>query len=81
MSDKSSEIEELIEAICKLSQVNRLTGIWDHVRFEECKKTDDTINYELVVKSERNSRKNVELRAYYRRLIDDKITAMLKEAK
>jgi hypothetical protein len=70
-------IHGLIEAIEGLARANRLTGLWDHVRFEECKKADALIDTSQVILSERQSRKNVELRAYYRREIDKSLAGLV----
>ena len=63
-------VDELIDAMESLATANRLTGLWDHVRFEECKKSDDMIDVDRVILSERRSRANVELRAKHRRALD-----------
>jgi hypothetical protein len=69
-SDVLADIELLVDSIAGLAAANRLTGLWDHVRFDECKKRDDDIDTSLVIRAERNARKNVELRAHFRRNID-----------
>lgn len=63
-------VDELIDAIESLATANRLTGLWDHVRFEECKKPDELVDVNRVVLAERRARVNVELRAKHRRAID-----------
>lgn len=70
---KNQDIKILIDAICELSKVNRLTGLWDHIRFEECKKSYNQTDSALVYKSEKNSRFNVEQRAIHRKIIDRQI--------
>ena len=69
-ADTLADIELLVDSIAGLAAANRLTGLWDHVRFDECKKPDDQIDASLVIRAERNARKNVELRAHFRRKID-----------
>ena len=61
---------ELADAVSKLAIANRYTGLWDHVRFEECKKPFNEINHKRVYISEKNSRFNVEERAVQRRRLD-----------
>ena len=63
-------LEGFVEAICQLSKVNRLTGIWDNRRFQECKKPVEQVDCRYLYKTEKLSRKNVELRAIYRTQID-----------
>lgn len=69
-------VDELIDAIESLATANRLTGLWDHVRFEECKKPDELIDVNRVVLAERRARVNVELRAKHRRAIDKLLTEL-----
>lgn len=73
MSEKHFHIQSFIAAIEGLSKANRLTGIWDNNRFQLCKKpfeefTTDEKAYLYL--TEKQSRKNVELRAKYRGEID-----------
>lgn len=70
MSDKKNIVEELVDAIAQLSQANRLTGIWDNRRFQESKKDIDSADLKFIYKTEKLSRKNVELRAVHRTRID-----------
>lgn len=63
-------VEAFIDAICQLSKANRLTGIWDNRRFQECKKPFEEVDCQYLYKTEKLSRKNVELRAVYRTQID-----------
>lgn len=63
-------VDELIDAICGLAAANRFTGLWDHVRFSECKRPDAEIRSDVVILSERKSRHNVELRALHRGRIE-----------
>jgi hypothetical protein len=58
----------LVEEISTLARANRAVGYWDHLRFNEVKKVD--INFEILLLSEKNSRKNVEQRAKSRTEID-----------
>jgi hypothetical protein len=71
--NENQDIKVLIDAICELSKVNRLRGLWDHIRFEECKKSYNQIDSALVYKSEKHSRFNVEQRAIQRKIIDRQI--------
>jgi len=77
--DTNQAIDELVAAICSLAAANRLTGLWDHVRFNECKKNDDDIDPALVVLSERRSRHNVEQRAVHRTRIDQAFKSLIRE--
>lgn len=70
MSTRRKLISQLVEHFCQLSKVNRLTGIWDNRRFQECKKPFSEVDPEFVYKTEKLSRKNVELRAIHRTQID-----------
>lgn len=72
------EIHILVESICNLAKVNRLTGIWDHIRFEESKKNIKEVDVIKIVQSEKNSRYNVEQRAVYRKSIDKQIMILFK---
>ncbi len=63
-------IEALVNAICQLTQVNQLTGIWDNRRFQACKKPVEQVDARYLYKTEKLSRANVELRAVYRAQID-----------
>lgn len=47
-------VDELIDAICGLAAANRFTGLWDHVRFSECKRPDAEIRSDVVILSERS---------------------------
>jgi hypothetical protein len=58
-------VDELIDAICGLAAANRFTGLWDHVRFSECKRPDAeirresrdiTLNYEHFTEDGLNER-------------------------
>lgn len=71
-------INEFVDAICELAKVNRLTGLWDHVRFEECKKEFVNVDNFRIYTSEKNSRKNVELRAIHRKTIDGVLSELIK---
>ena len=65
-----SLVHDLVESVCQLSQANRLTGIWDNRRFQECKKSLEDVDHIYVYKSEKLSRSNVEKRAYHRNRIE-----------
>ena len=78
MNKRSELIRNFLEAIFELSKVNRLTGIWDNRRFQECKKEFKDVNYHYLYKSEKMSRRNVELRAVYRAQIDVLFEALLR---
>jgi hypothetical protein len=73
-------ITEFVEAICELAKANRKTGLWDHIRFEECKKPFPQVNAELVYLSEKNSRHNVEERAVQRKILDKVLQKLLLNA-
>ncbi len=62
--------DDIAEAMSQLSRANRLTGIWDNRRFEECKKPQEQVDPAYLYLTEKLSRKNVELRAKYRTQID-----------
>lgn len=70
MTEGGEIIEQFIEAVCQLSRANRLTGIWDNRRFQECKKPFEQVDAAYLYKTEKLSRKNVELRAVCRTQID-----------
>ncbi len=78
MSEGRQFIEAFVEAICQLSKANRLTGIWDNRRFQECKKEFEKVNAPYLYKTEKLSRKNVELRAVYRTQIDVEFEKLLR---
>ncbi len=67
---QEKNIDSFIDAICDLSKVNRLTGIWDNRRFQECKKEVDSVDHKFIYKTEKLSRANVELRGVARTNID-----------
>ena len=73
-------INEFIEAVSNLAIANRLTGLWDHVRFEECKKAFFDVDPERIYLSEKNSRKNVEERAVQRKKLDLLLVSILAES-
>ena len=66
MTEGEEIIEQFIEVVCQLSKANRLTGIWDNRRFQECKKPFEEVDAAYLYKTEKLSRKNVELRAVHR---------------
>lgn len=63
-------IEEFVDHISELAKVNRLTGIWDNRRFQEAKKPYAEVDNAFFYKTEKLSRKNVELRAVHRTALD-----------
>ena len=77
----SSKILEFVDAICDLAKANRQTGLWDHVRFEECKKPFSEVDPAIIYLSEKNSRKNVEDRAVQRKILDKVLVELLSNAK
>ena len=70
MNVELKDLDVFLDSICELAKVNRLTGLWDHIRFEEAKKDLKQISLETMYLSEKNSRKNVESRAIQRKKID-----------
>lgn len=70
MSDPRALTEEFVDAICELAKVNVWTGIWDNRRFQECKKPFEEVDCQYLYRTEKLSRKNVELRAVYRDRLD-----------
>ena len=69
----TSAIDDFVAAISGLSKANRKTGIWDNRRFNLCKRPFEELSESdkaYLYKTEKNSRKNVELRATYRCKID-----------
>jgi hypothetical protein len=75
---KKNQFKKLVKAIAKLSAANRLTGIWDNRRYQECKKEFKQTNSQYIYISEKLSRKNVELRSKYRKVIDKEFKNLLK---
>ena len=73
-------INEFVEAVSNLAIANRLTGLWDHVRFEECKKAFSDVDPQRIYLSEKNSRKNVEERAVQRKKLDLLLVNILAES-
>ena len=71
-------IAEFVDAVCELSKANRLTGIWDNRRFQECKKPFQEIDPAYLYKTEKLSRANVEARAIHRTRIDEAFENLLK---
>ena len=65
--------------IINLTIANRLTGIYDNLRNEECKKEIDKVDHKFIYMTEKKSRKNVELRALYRTEIDKFINHLINE--
>ncbi len=70
MNDSRALLEAFVDAICELSKANRLTGIWDNRRFQECKKAYEGVDSRYLYKTEKLSRRHVELRAVHRTRID-----------
>ena len=77
MTEKVRLADALVNAICELAKVNRITGIWDNKRFQECKKPFDEVDCAYLYKTEKLSRKNVELRAVHRTAIDSLFEQLL----
>ena len=73
-------ITDFVEAICNLAKANRKTGLWDHMRFQECKKPFSQVDSELIYLSEKNSRQNVEERAVQRKVLDNVLQKLLLNA-
>lgn len=71
-------IKEFVDAVCELSKANTKTGIWDNRRFQACKQPVEKVDHEYLYKTEKLSRKNVELRAVYRRRVDELFEQLLK---
>ena len=71
MNEKERLIHEFVDAVCALSRSNTLTGIWDNRRFQHCKNPVEDIDKAYLYKTEKLSRKNVELRAVHRKQIDE----------
>jgi len=46
--NKNEVIKKFVDAICELSKANRLTGIWDNRRFQECKKDIKDVDLSYV---------------------------------
>ena len=67
----------LVEEISVLARANRAVGYWDHLRFNEVKKAN--IDFEILLLSEKNSRKNVEQRARSRSEIDRTLSEIFLE--
>lgn len=78
MRDPRQVIDEFIDAVCELSRANRTTGIWDNRRFQECKKPFEQVDARYLYKTEKLSRKNVEVRAVQRTRIDVLFEELLK---
>ena len=76
----SQNIQDLVNSLVGLANANKLTGLWDHVRFAECKKNYTEIDTQVVVQSERNSRKNVEMRAHFRRQLDLNLKILIERS-
>lgn len=68
-----------VDAIANLAKVNRLTGLWDHRRGDEASKGLGNARVEILIKSELQSRRNVELRARYRKEIDELIKTLIED--
>ena len=77
-SPHQEAIAQFVEAVCQLSKANRLTGIWDNRRFQECKKPFERVDAAYLYKTEKLSRQNVELRAVYRTQIDEAFCRLLE---
>ena len=70
-------IVKIVKNISFLTRSNRLTGIWDNIRFQECKKKINDVNHKLIYQSEINSRKNVENRGLARLNLDENLEKIL----
>jgi hypothetical protein len=70
-------IQHLVEEISILAQANRAVGYWDHLRFNEVRKSE--VDFSLLLLSEQNSRENVEQRARSRSEIDRTLSEILTE--
>ena len=77
---KQRHIDDFVSAIEGLSKANRLTGLWDNKRFQLCKKPFTQFNEKekaYLYQTEKESRRNVELRALYRKQIDISIKGLI----
>tara|TARA_Y100000768_G_C23823468_1_gene607717 strand:+ start:527 stop:754 length:228 start_codon:yes stop_codon:yes gene_type:complete len=66
-------LKNIVRNISLLAKSNRLTGIWDNIRFQECKKEFNSTNLELVYLSEKKGRKSVENRGKARSNLDESL--------
>ncbi len=73
-----NEVNLLINAVENLARVNRLTGLWDHLRGDEAAKGINGASLEILINSEIQSRKNVELRARFRKEIDQLVKTIVE---
>ena len=71
---------EIAQAIADLTEANWLTGQWDNERFQLCKKEYnqmDEFDKKYLYTTEKNSRRNVELRAAKRKIIEDNFQKLI----
>jgi hypothetical protein len=68
-------IKDLVNEISTLARANRAVGYWDHLRFNEVRKS--SIDFNLLLLSEKNSRQNVEQRAKSRTKIDSLLSQLI----
>ena len=68
---------QLFEMISILYFSNRSIGLWDNQRYKECKKNKNKVSIDYLYKSEKNTRKYLELRAKAKNKIDKLIYSLL----
>ena len=78
MNERRAAINAFVDAFCNLCRANRVTGIWDNRRFQECKKPFEQVDARYLYKTEKLSRHNVELRAVHRTEIDVLLDKLLE---
>ena len=75
---RQNDVSLFVDAIANLARVNRLTGLWDHVRGDEAAKGLNEAQIKILLQSEVESRRNVELRARHRREIDQLLKKLVE---
>lgn len=74
-------LENIVKNISLLAKSNRLTGVWDNIRFQECKKKINSTDMDLVYLSEKKGRKSVENRGVARTNLDENLKKILDKNK
>ena len=68
-------IEILVSEISLLARAKKALGYWCHLRFNEVKK--ESIDFELLLPSEKNSRINLEQRATLRTKLESALSLLV----
>ena len=71
-------VKNLVSDLSSLAYVNRMTGLWDHLRNKLCDQTsDENLSLTKIIETEKQSRFFVEQRARFRGRIDENLKILI----